>query len=251
MRTSFHPVGNVTLVMRHSPSYNGTMLRLDRILANRGYCTRSQAKEFLQLHDVAAAGKPVTDGSVKVDPQSLTIDETAIDPEILLILLHKPMDYVCSHREHGSLIYDLLPERWRFRNPKLASVGRLDKDTTGLLLITDDGELLHRLTSPKKHVPRVYVATLDRKLNGTEADLFQSGTLMLDDEDKPLLPAEMQVIDETRARLTLHEGRYHQVRRMFAATGNHVIALHREAFGSITLEGLNPGEYRLLDPEAP
>lgn len=223
------------------------MVRLDRILSNRGYCSRSQAKGFVRRQEVIANGKVIDSADARVDPTNITIDGTPIDPETLLILMHKPLDYVCSHREQGHLIYDLLPERWRFRNPQIASVGRLDKDTTGLLFLTDDGQLVHRLTSPKHHVPRVYLATLDRPLKGDEATVFASGKLMLEDEDKPLLPAEMEVIAPTHARLTLHEGRYHQVRRMFAAVGNHVTALHREAFGSTTLGDLKAGAYKLVD----
>lgn len=222
------------------------MLRLDRILSSRGYCTRSQAKGFLRHHEVLADGKPIEKADVKADPNKVTIDGEPIDPETLFILLNKPVGYVCSHREQGDLVYDLLPERWNHRNPQLATVGRLDKETSGLLLLTDDGQLLHRLTSPKHHVPRVYLATLDRPLEGTEGKVFASGTLMLEGEEKPLLPAEIQVLGEKQARVTLHEGRYHQVRRMFAAVGNHVTALHRERFGEINLGDLQPGEHQLL-----
>jgi len=224
-----------------------TMIRLDRILSSRGYSTRSQAKGFVRHHDILFDGKKVERVDDKVDPALVTIDGEPLDPESLFILMNKPVGYVCSHREQGDLIYSLLPERWTYRNPQVATVGRLDKDTSGLLLLTDDGQLLHRLTSPKHHVPRVYLATLDRPLRGDEAKIFQSGALMLEDEEKPLLPAEMEVLAETQARLTLHEGRYHQVRRMFAAVGNHVTALHREKFGIIALDDLQPGQYRLLE----
>jgi 16S rRNA pseudouridine516 synthase len=154
---------------------------------------------------------------------------------------------VCSHDDgEGRLVYDLLPERWRRRDPKISTVGRLDKDTSGLLLLTDDGALLHRLTSPKHKVPKIYEATLDRPLRGDEAEIFASGTLILNGEKTPCLPAKLEVIDPTHARLEIIEGRYHQVRRMFAAVGNHVTALHRSTFGDLTLEDLEAGEYRLL-----
>jgi len=125
----------------------------------------------------------------------------------------------------------------------------LDKDTSGLLLLTDDGKLVHQLTSPKKHVPRVYLATLDRNLRGDEAATFAAGTLMLEAEEKPLLPARMEVLDARTARLTLHEGRYHQVRRMFAAVGNHVVLLHREKFGSLQVADLVEGRWRHVLPD--
>jgi len=131
----------------------------------------------------------------------------------------------------------------------VSTVGRLDADTTGLILLTDDGKLLHRLISPRSETPKTYEATLARPLEGHEAALFASGTLMLRGEDKPLLPAQLDVTGERTARLTITEGRYHQVRRMFAAAGNHVEALHRAAFGSLTLGDLPEGEWRLLGAE--
>jgi len=172
-------------------------------------------------------------------------------PEGMVILMHKPAGLVCSHDEgEGRLVYDLLPERWRLRDPKISTVGRLDKDTSGLLLLTDDGALLHRLTSPKHKVPKVYEATLDRPLKGDEGAIFASGTLMLNGEKTPCLPAKLEVIDPTHVRLEIVEGRYHQVRRMFAAVENHVTALHRSSFGDLKLEDLKAGEYRLIDKES-
>jgi 16S rRNA pseudouridine516 synthase len=128
-------------------------------------------------------------------------------------------------------------------------VGRLDRDTSGLLLLTDDGALLHRIISPRANVAKVYEATLARDLSGDEAAVFASGTLMLEAETTPLAPAQLTAIGPRRARLTVTEGRYHQVRRMFAATGNHVEALERVAIGRLTLEGVAPGQWRLLQPE--
>jgi 16S rRNA pseudouridine516 synthase len=115
------------------------------------------------------------------------------------------------------------------------------------LLFTDDGDLLHRVISPKSHVAKRYLATLDRPLRGDEGALFAAGTLLLENDDKPLLPAELEPLSPTTARLTVHEGRYHQVRRMFAAVGNHVVALHRDRVGGLALpDDLEPGAYRVL-----
>jgi len=130
----------------------------------------------------------------------------------------------------------------------LSTVGRLDRETSGLLLMTDDGALLHRIISPKTHVPKVYEATLAADLKGDEAALFASGAMMLDGEDAPLLPAVLEVLGARQARLTITEGRYHQVRRMFAATGNHVDELCRIAVGGLGLDGLAAGAWRALDP---
>jgi 16S rRNA pseudouridine516 synthase len=168
----------------------------------------------------------------------------------MVVMLHKPLNVTCSHKESGKLIYDLLPSRWKRRDPAISSIGRLDKETSGLLLLTDDGALLHKIISPKQHVAKRYLATLAQPLNGSETALFASGTLMLEGETTPLSPAELEVLAPTSARLTLNEGRYHQVRRMFAAVGNHVEALHRESIGGLVLPNdLAAGEYRVLDSE--
>jgi 16S rRNA pseudouridine516 synthase len=164
--------------------------------------------------------------------------------------MNKPLGMTCSHKEDGALVYDLLPERWKRRDPAISTIGRLDKQTSGLLLLTDDGDLLHRVISPKRHIKKTYRARLARPLNGTEGDLFASGHLMLVGENKPLAPAELEVISETEALLSVTEGRYHQVRRMFAAIGNHVEELRREGLGGLTLcADMAPGQWRLLSEE--
>jgi len=129
-------------------------------------------------------------------------------------------------------------------------VGRLDRETSGLLLLTDDGALLHRIVSPKSHLSKRYEVTLARDLRGDEAEVFASGTLLLESENTPLAPAVLEVQDARHASLILTEGRYHQVRRMFAAMGNHVDALHRSAVGGLTLGELPDGEWRALDDAA-
>lgn len=222
-------------------------IRLDRLLSSRGYCTRSQARDFLKLHELLADGERQLKPDAKVDADSVTIDNEPIDVERVLIMLHKPLGVTCSHKEEGPLIYDLLPERWRRRNPAVSTVGRLDKETSGLILLTDDGLVLHRLSSPKKKLPKIYLVELQHALRGDEAATFASGTMTLEDDDKPLLPAELEVIDSTHARLTIYEGRYHQVRRMFAAVGNHVLTLHRERIGKLALGDLPAGEFKAIE----
>lgn len=230
-------------------SLKDSKIRLDKLLSSLGYCSRREVsiliREGLITHTENLPLKPDT----KVLHDEIRFKGEPLDPPTgMVILMHKPIGYVCSHDEgEGRLVYDLLPERWRRRDPKISTVGRLDKDTSGLLLLTDDGQLLHRLTSPKHHVPKVYEATLDRPLRGDEAEIFASGTLMLNGEKTPCLPAKLTVIDDTHVTLEITEGRYHQVRRMFAAVGNHVVSLHRSTFGDLTLEELEVGEYRILD----
>lgn len=229
-------------------------MRLDRLLANMGYGSRREMQMLARNGRVALDGEALHDieQRVAVTPEfaaRIAIDGQALDPlPGLVLMMHKPVGVTCSHKEAGRLVYSLLPERWRRRDPTISSVGRLDKETSGLLLLTDDGAWLHRVISPKRHVPKRYVVTLDRPLRGDEGQVFASGELMLDGENKPLLPAQLDIISEREAALTIVEGRYHQVRRMFAALGNHVVALHRASIGGLALpDDLAPGEYRVLD----
>lgn len=229
---------------------NSFMLRLDKLLSTRGYCTRSHARSFLKSKEVCEHGVRLFKEDQRVDGNAITIDGEKADPEQIYVMLNKPLGVVCSHDDgEGELVYDLLPERWMQRNPVITSVGRLDKETSGLLIITDDGALVHRLTSPKKHVEKVYQVELEKPLNGSEGEGFASGTLTLENDPKPLLPAKLDVIGERSARLTIVEGRYHQVRRMFAAVGNRVTALHRESVGGLDVAELPPGAWRTLGPE--
>lgn len=226
--------------------------RLDRLLANLGYGSRKEVQALVRAGAVVFDGLAVRDAGQKVPivadlPARLTISGAPVDPPApLTLIMHKPLGVVCSHREPGRSVYELLPRRWRARMPGLSTIGRLDLDTSGLLLITDDGPLLHRVISPRSHVAKVYLADLARPLRGDEAESFSRGDLMLEGEDTPLAPAMLQVLTPTRARLKITEGRYHQVRRMFAAVGNHVEALHREAIGGLALPAdLDPGAWRI------
>lgn len=220
--------------------------RIDAWLSNLGYCTRGETKKFLKMFEVCANGTRIFNPSTKVLHHELTIEGEMIDPVSLTMVMYKPQGVVCSHKDDGKLIYSLLPQRWQYRNPKIATVGRLDRDTSGIILITDDGELNHKLTSPKNDIVKIYEVHLAHPLKGDEGDIFASGSLMLHGEEKPLLPAKMEVIDETTVRLEIVEGRYHQVKRMFGAVGNRVIKLHRTQFGEYNLEGLKEGEFQVL-----
>ena len=232
------------------------MSRLDKLLGSLGYGSRQEIARLARVGGVELDGVDVTDASTRIAvtpdlPQRMTVDGRPVDPpQGLLLILNKPLGMTCSHKEDGALVYDVLPDRWRRRDPAISTVGRLDKDTSGLLLLTDDGDLLHRIISPKRHVKKTYRAGLARPLTGTEAALFASGELMLEGEDKPLSPAVLEIVSPTEARLTVTEGRYHQVRRMFAAVGNHVETLHRESLGGLTLPAdLAPGQWRLATVE--
>lgn len=224
------------------------MRRLDQLLANLGYCSRREARGWIDTGRVTVRGVAADDPSAKADAIDVRVDGEPLDhPDGLLLLLHKPTGLVCSHDpREGQNVYDLLPPRWRARNPQVTSIGRLDKDTSGLLLLTDQTSLVHRLTSPKHKVPKTYLATVDRDLDPALIAVFASGTLMLDDEKDPCAPAELRLVDPRTAELTLTEGRYHQVRRMFASQGWTVLALHRPRFGDLTLGDLPTGQWREL-----
>ncbi len=223
--------------------------RLDKLLSSLGYCTRKEVSKLVREGIITHIHHFPLKPDTKVSHDEIRFDDEPLDPPLgMVILMHKPTGLICSHDEgEGRLVYDLLPPRWRLRDPKLSTIGRLDKETSGLLLLTDDGALLHRLTSPRHHVTKIYEAILDRPLKGDEKTIFASGTLMLNGEKSPCLPAKLTIMDATHVTLEITEGRYHQVRRMFAAVGNHVTALHRSSFGELTLEDLKEGEYRILN----
>lgn len=226
-------------------------VRLDKLLSSLGYCSRKEVSYLIREGTITYTENILLKSDTKVSHDEIRFEGESLDPpQGMVILIHKPVGYICSHDDgEGRLVYDLLPPRWRLRDPKISTVGRLDKETSGLLLLTDDGTLLHRLTSPRHHVAKIYEATLNRPLRGDEAEIFASGTLMLNGEKAPCLPAKLTIIDETHVTLKITEGRYHQVRRMFAAVGNHVTALHRSSFGELTLGDLEVGEYRILSEE--
>ena len=223
-------------------------MKLVKLIANLGYGSRKEVAMMFREGRVTDAQGEVLYADDKVPHADVRLDGEALDaPAGLLILLHKPVGYTCSTKDPGRVIYDLLPERFRRRDPILSPVGRLDRDTSGLLLMTDDGALLHRITSPKAQLAKVYEVELADDLKGGEAEVFASGTLMLESEKTPLAPAILQRTDARRALVTLVEGRYHQIRRMFAAVGNHVVALHRRSLGGLLLDDLPPGQWRALD----
>lgn len=226
-------------------------MKLVKLLANLGYGSRKEAEKLIK-------GGAVTDVEGKVlgardfpGVSNIRVLGEELDPPApLVIMLNKPDGYTCSTEDPGDTIYDLLPPRFSKRNPGLNPVGRLDKDTTGLLLMTDDGKFLHQVIHPKSGCLKLYHAILARPLCGDEGEVFGSGEFLLESETKPLLPAGFEALGEKEALITLHEGRYHQVRRMFAAVGNHVVSLKRISIGGLKLpEDLAEGEWREVSDE--
>ena len=226
-------------------------MKLVKLLANLGYGSRKEVQRMIRSGAVTDdTGRVLGEGELPPHERIRVRGEELDPPSPLTIILNKPDGYTCSSEDPGDTVYDLLPPRFACRNPGLNPIGRLDKDTTGLLLLTDDGKLLHRIIHPKSHCLKVYHAILDRPLEGHEGELFASGTLVLNAETKPLLPAGFEARGEKEALITLHEGRYHQVRRMFAAAGNHVTALKRISIGGLHLpDDLEEGAWRELTPD--
>jgi len=220
--------------------------RLDKLLSNLGYGVRKDVRHWIKEGWITVNGKPAFSPAQKVFSDQVRLEGAQLDhPDGLSIIYHKPLGCVCSRKEDGRLIYADFPERWIDRKPPLSSVGRLDKETSGLLIVTDNGQLNHQLTSPKQHISKTYAVTLDKAVDTREVERFASGALLLEGDDRPCLPAELSILNGTEAMLILHEGRYHQVRRMFAAVGNHVAALTRTHIGALSLQSteLAAGEY--------
>jgi 16S rRNA pseudouridine516 synthase len=224
-------------------------MRLDKFVCDCTGLTRSQAGKLIRQGEVSINGV-----MCKQPAQQLKeTDQVLLDDERLeltgprYILLHKPAGYVCStdDPDHNT-VFTLLDEP---ALEKLHTVGRLDLDTTGLLLITDDGQWSHKISSPRHHCAKTYRAWLADPIDSSAIALFAQG-VMLRGEAQPTKPAQLQIVSPTECLLTIHEGRYHQVKRMFAALGNKVVRLHREQVGPLTLDAdLAEGEYRFLQPD--
>jgi len=221
-------------------------LRLDQLLSRFGYCSRSQARFWLKAGRVTVNGVPARTPEDRVEIDTVRIDGEPVEqPQGLLVVLHKPAGVVCSRDpREGRNVFELVPPRWSERNPAVTTIGRLDRDTTGVLVLTDQGELVQRWTSPRHKVPKVYDVTLDAPPSEELPALFASGTMRLDGEREACAPAVLELLGGPEVRLTLTEGRFHQVKRMFAAHGRMVTRLHRSLFGTYRLDNLAPGEWR-------
>jgi 16S rRNA pseudouridine516 synthase len=222
-------------------------LRLDRFLAHASEQSRSQVRKLLKAGAVTVDGVACADAERDINAQHrVTLDGAVLEwPRARYVMLHKPEGYVCSQEDaNHPLVTSLLATPWA---ESLHSAGRLDVDTTGLVLLTNDGDWSHRVTSPRRRCNKTYLAGLKHPLADDVAQRFAAG-LQLNGEAEATLPAQLQVLDPHTARVTLHEGRYHQVKRMFAACSNRVVTLHRERIGTIQLDpALAPGQWRELD----
>lgn len=229
------------------------MERLDKVLASQGTLSRRDVKEIMKKGRVSVNGNVVKDSSFKVD---INKDEVCLDGEIILlkkhiyIMMNKPQGVVsASEGEKEETVVDLVPDELYRKG--LFPAGRLDKDTTGFVLITDDGDFAHRILSPKNHIFKTYLARLDHKLSDTDIKMLETGITLGD--GTILKEAKVEIVEQSDTplvKIMICEGKYHQVKRMFAAAGNKVVALHRSKMGGLELDSaLNPGECREITPE--
>jgi len=225
-------------------------MRLDKFLSQQLGISRALVARELRAKRVTVDGEIVKSGALKLSPEQRVEFDGNVLNQITgprYFMLNKPQGYVCStdDPDHPTVLY-FLDEPVAY---KLHAAGRLDIDTTGLVLMTDDGQWSHRITSPRHHCEKTYLVTLEHPLSADTAEQFAAG-VQLHNEDSLTLPAQLEQVEERLVRLTISEGRYHQVKRMFAAVGNRVVALHRERIGAIVMDDdLEPGEYRLLTDE--
>ena len=227
-------------------------MQLAQILFSQGFGTRRECDGLIAAGLVRIAGRVCTDPGETFEPAGLLISVRGVEWPYrarALVLMNKPAGYECSQKpRHHPSVYSLLPSPLQLRD--VQAIGRLDEDTTGLLLFTDDGQLIHRLTSPKHHAAKVYELTCKHPVDAAQCAKLCTGVKLLD-EDKPVRAAACAITGATQLRLTLLEGKYHQVKRMIAAVGNRVEALHRSAFGEWRLPpDLASGQWCWL-PEQP
>ena len=221
------------------------MLRLDKYLANHAGLSRSEARSAIKTGIVTVNGDIILSIGQKIQESDaiFVLNQEVVISGETYIALHKPSDVICSNEdeEHDTVI-DIVPD---FDDIDLHIAGRLDKDTTGVVLLSSDGKWVHKVTSPNYNCQKVYELETADPIEEELVEKFKEG-IVLKDSPKPTAPAVLEILEEKKARLTLTEGRYHQVKRMFGACGNKVISLHRFSVGQVTVDGLEEGEYREL-----
>jgi len=225
-------------------------LTLDRILQSQGFGTRKWCGELVADGEVSIAGQTIIDSRFAIETGGLVFrifDESWVYREHIYIALNKPADFECSRKaSHHPGVLTILPEQFTRRD--VQPVGRLDHDTTGLLLMSDDGPFIHAQSSPKRHIPKVYVATTHDPVTPELVEKLLSG-VKLHDEPAPLAAVTCRKIDTHQIEIVLEQGKYHQVKRMLVAAGNHCVALRRTQIGGLKLGtlGLAEGEWCYLD----
>jgi 16S rRNA pseudouridine516 synthase len=227
--------------------------RLDKILSNIGYGTRKEVKDLIKAGVVQVDGRIAKDSGLQVDPISQTINinnEDLVYREFIYIMMNKPQGVVSATEDNrDTTVVDLLDKSLQAFDP--APVGRLDKDTEGFLLLTNDGQLAHKLLAPKKHVPKTYFAHIEGRVEEADIVAFKNGVIL--DDGYETLPAELKILvqgEVSQVEIIIYEGKFHQIKRMFQAVDKEVIYLKRMAMGNLKLdENLETGEYRELREE--
>ena len=222
-------------------------MRLDKFLSNNGFGSRKDVKLLIKKQNVYINDTLIKQADYSFEPTKDIVkvnDQIVKYKEFYYFLLNKPKGYISATEDYKqNTVLDLLPE---YSLLDLFPVGRLDKDTTGTLLITNDGQLAHALLSPKKHVDKVYIATLDKDIPSSIINDFEKGIIL---DNELTLPAKLEILEHNVAKVTLHQGKYHQVKRMFSHFGLEVIELHREKFAFLTVDNIPLGTYRELTLE--
>lgn len=225
-------------------------MQLERLLQSQGFGSRKQCRQLIENGWVDVAGQRCEDPRAEFDPEGLVFsvdDQPWRYRAQAYVMLHKPAGYECSRApQHHASVLTLLPAPLQQRG--VQPVGRLDQDTTGLLLLTDDGVFSHRISSPRHHVPKTYIARVRHALDEGQLQQLRDGVL-LHGEAQPLAATHVQALDDFQLQLTIHQGIYHQVKRMLAAVGNRCEQLHRSAIGSLQLGELPAGQWRWLEPD--
>lgn len=241
-------MSSVFLLFHDCNSLASAPMRLDKYIATHSEASRSLAKMAIKSGRVTINGVATKDQGTKVK----TTDEVAVNGSVIdvsgevYLVMNKGAGIICATQdEEQDTVLDFLDG---YTHKELHIAGRLDKDTTGLVLITSDGQWSHRVTSPNYECEKVYLLETVIAIQETYIEEFANG-VMLKDETKPTKPAKLEILSEKSARLTLTEGKYHQVKRMFGAMGNRVTKLHREQVGGVNIEGVKEGEFRELSPE--
>jgi len=225
------------------------MMRIDKLISQYGFGSRKEAKAIFKLGVVTVDGQVVLNPQTRVDPEAsaVYVGDVLIEYErYVYVMMNKPDGVIsASYDEEGQTVCDLLDEAHSWHD--LFPVGRLDKDTTGLIILTNDGGFAHRALSPKKHVEKVYLAEVDKELSEKkEGKAFETGITL--DDGYRTMPAKLKILSEKAARVVIREGKFHQIKRMFEALGVNVVSLKRVAFAGIDLdENLAPGEFRRLN----
>ena len=221
-------------------------IKIGKFLSSKGYGSRKEIKEAIKNKMISEDNVIIENFNSLVNPRKVLVKGEKVEfYDKINIVINKPKGYVCTRSGINS-IFQLLPKIWLNRKPKVNTAGRLDKDTSGMLIITDDGNFLHKIISPKYKLSKVYKVKVEKKISINVKQIFESGGLIIKNEKKPCKPVLFNQIDSFNVILTMHEGKYHQIKKMFSMCDNKVVELSRIQLGSLSIENLKLGTWREL-----